>query len=71
MVANILERRSYDEVPFTRVLALLEKHRGIERVKDRAQAFTEKARSIVAAFPESPYQRALVAVTELVTERDH
>ena len=71
MVANILERRSYDEIPFTRVLALLEKHRGIERVKDRAQAFTEKARSIVAAFPESPYQRALVAVTELVTERDH
>ena len=71
LVAAILERRNYDEVPFARILALLEKYRGIERVKERAQAFTEKARSIVAGFPESPYQRALLSVTELVTERDH
>jgi octaprenyl-diphosphate synthase len=40
-------------------------------VRERAQAFTEKARAIIASFPESPYQRALLAVTELVTERDH
>ena len=45
--------------------------RGIERVRDRAQAFTEKARQIINEFPESPYQRALLAVTDLVTERDH
>ncbi len=57
--------------PFARILALLEKYRGIERVKERAQAFTEKARRIIAEFPDSPYQRALLAVTELVTERDH
>ena len=44
---------------------------GIERVKERAQAFTDKARQMIGEFPESPYQRALLAVTELVTERDH
>jgi octaprenyl-diphosphate synthase len=71
LVETILERRSYDEVPFSRILALLEKYRGIERVKERAQAFTDKARQIIASFPDSPYQRALMAVTELVTERDH
>ena len=40
-------------------------------MKERAQAFTDKARAIINEFPESPYQRALLAVTELVTERDH
>lgn len=71
LVETILERRNYDEVPFARILALLEKYNAIERVKDRAQAFTDKARAIIGEFPESAYQRALLAVTELVTERDH
>src|SRR5580658_7294415 len=71
LVEIILQQRSYDEVPFARILALLEKYRGIERVKERAQTFTDKARSIIGEFPESPYQRALTTVTELVTERDH
>ena len=53
-----------------RSAALLEKYRGIERVREKAQAFTNKARQIIGEFPESPYQRALLRVTELVTERD-
>jgi octaprenyl-diphosphate synthase len=71
LVEIILQQRSYDEVPFARILGLLEKYRGIERVKERAQAFTDKARNIMGEFPDSPYQRALLTVTELVTDRDH
>jgi len=71
LVETILEQRNYDAVPFARILALLEKYRGIERVKDRAQAFTDKARQIIGEFPESPYQRALLTVTDLITDRDH
>jgi octaprenyl-diphosphate synthase len=71
LVASILRQRSYDSVPFARILSLLEKYGGVERVKDRAQAFTDKARQIISEFPDSPYQRALLAVTDLVTERDH
>ena len=71
LVETILRRRDYEEVPFSRILALLAQYRAIQRVKDRAQAFTEKARLIIGEFPDSPYQRALLAVTELVTERDH
>jgi octaprenyl-diphosphate synthase len=71
LVETILRQRNYDEVPFSRILALLKKYRGVERVKERAQAFTDKARQIISQFPESPYQRALLSVTELVTERDH
>ena len=68
---TILRDRNYDTVPFSRILALLDKYRGIERVKERAQSFTDKARNIMNEFPDSPYQRALLAVTELITDRDH
>ena len=71
LVETILADRNYERVPFKRILALLEKYRGIERVKERAQAFTDKARRTMGEFPDSPYQRALLAVTDLIIERDH
>jgi len=67
----VLADRSYERVPFERILDLIIRRGGVERVRQRARAFTEKARSIIGEFPESPYQRALYAVTELVTERDY
>jgi octaprenyl-diphosphate synthase len=70
-VETILRERSYDSVGFPRILAMIERYHGITRVKERAHAFTEKARGIIGEFPESPYQRALYSVTDLVTERDH
>lgn len=69
-IENILADKSYDRVPFPQVLRMLNRHNGIDRVRERAQDFTDKARAIIGAFPDSPYQRALVAVTDLVTERD-
>ena len=71
LVETILADRNYERVPFQRILTLLEKYQGIERVKERAQAFTNKARQTMSDFPESPYQRALMAVTDLITDRDH
>ncbi len=70
-VETILRERNYDRVPFSQVLEMVERYQGISRVKERAQAFTDKARGIINEFPESPYQRALYSVTELITERDH
>ncbi len=70
-VERVLVDRHYENVPFAQILALVENHQGIERVRERAQAFTDKARQLIAEFPESPYQRALCGITELVTERDH
>jgi len=70
-IETILRERSYQTVRFAQVLELVAKYRGIVRVRERAQAFTDKARSILAGLAESPYQRALYAVTELITERDH
>jgi octaprenyl-diphosphate synthase len=70
-VETILRERNYDKAPFRKILAMVERHRGIERVRERAQAFTDKARAVISGFPESPYQRALYAVTDLITDRDH
>ena len=71
LVECVLKDGNYDHAPFSKILDLIERHHGIERVRERAQSFTEKARSIICEFPESPYQRALYAVTDLITDRDH
>ncbi len=71
LVEAILRDGSYDGVPFEQILAFVERRRGLERAMARAEAFTEKAREIVGEFPDSPYQRALFGLTELVTDRDH
>jgi octaprenyl-diphosphate synthase len=71
VVDSVLKDGNYDRVPFEKIRWLIERHRGFERVQERAQSFTDKARSIIAEFPESPAQRALAALTDLVTDRDH
>lgn len=70
-VETILGDGDYARAPFSGILALIERHRGIERAMRRAEVFTGKAREIIGGFPESPHQRALQALTELVTSRDH
>jgi octaprenyl-diphosphate synthase len=71
LVEIVLEERTYDRVPFREIRALIEKYHGLERVQERAHAFTDKARRLIGEFPESPYQRALYGVIDLVTDRDH
>jgi octaprenyl-diphosphate synthase len=70
MVENVLADRSYDSVPFADILAMVERHSGIQRTRERAQQFTGHARQIVSEFPDNPYQRALFTLTDLVTARD-
>ena len=71
LVAAVLDDGGYERVPFSRILDLIERRHGVERARERAQSFTEKARAIINEFPDSAYQRALYAVTDLITERDH
>jgi octaprenyl-diphosphate synthase len=70
-VDRVLKEGNYNQSPFSNILGMIERRGGFDRVRERAQCFTEKARAMVTEFPESPYQRALAALTELVTERDH
>ena len=70
LVETVLTDRSYANVSFEDVYAMVERHDGIQRTRERAQQFTDRARQIVGEFPDGPYQRALVTLTDLVTERD-
>src|ERR1017187_9706949 len=70
LVETVLRDRGYEKAPFADVLAMVEKHGGVQRTRERALQFTERARQVVAEFPENPYQRALFTLTDLVTERD-
>ena len=69
-IETVIADGSYEHVPFMRVLQMLEHYGAVPRVYERAHTFTKKARSILAGFPESPAQRALHAIVDLVTERE-
>ena len=71
LVETVLSDGNYDQVPLLKILQILQKHSGIERARERAGEFAAKARALIQAFPESPFQRALSSVTEMVTDRDH
>jgi octaprenyl-diphosphate synthase len=69
-VAQVLKDRSYENAPFEEIYEIIERRGGIQRTRERAQQFTDRARQVIAEFPDSPYQRALGTLTDLVTERD-
>ena len=71
LIDSVLADGNYESVPFLKILQMIRKYRGIERAMERAQSLTDKARAQLLEFPNSKYQRALLAVTDLVTERDH
>ena len=53
-VETVLADGNYDQVPFAKILQILTRHGSIERARERAQFFTDKARQIISEFPESP-----------------
>jgi octaprenyl-diphosphate synthase len=66
----VVQDRSYERATFAAVLDTLQRRGGIDRARERAEYFADRARSIISEFPDSPYQRALAAVTDMVTERE-
>jgi octaprenyl-diphosphate synthase len=68
-IETVISDGAYEEVPFMRIVQILGQHGAIARAYERAHSFTEKSRTIITRFPESPAQRALHAVVDLVTER--
>lgn len=68
-IETVLLDRDYKEVRFEEVRNVVEQRGGIQRVLERAQQFSERAMQIIADFPDSVYQRNLIAIAELVVER--
>jgi len=70
MIETILKDRNYDRVPFSAVLEIIEKYKGVERSQERARQFTERARQIIDTFPDSPYRKAVLTIADIITDRD-
>ena len=70
LIETILKDRSYERVPFSRVLEIIEKYRGVERAQERALHFTDRARQIIETFPDSAYRKAVLTIADIVTDRD-
>ncbi len=69
MVQTILNEGSYEQVPFMRIVQMLDRHHSVLRAYERARHFTEKSRTILLTFPSSEARRALHSILDLVTER--
>jgi octaprenyl-diphosphate synthase len=69
-VETVLRDGNYSRVPLSRIQEFIRERRGLARARERANFFTERARTLIATFAESRYQEALAAVTDLVTERE-
>lgn len=70
MIETILKDCNYDRVPFSAVLEIIEKYKGVERAQERAQQFTARARQVIDSFPDSPYRKAVLTIADIITERD-
>jgi octaprenyl-diphosphate synthase len=70
LIEQVVIERSYTNASLESVLRVLEQRGGIDRARERASAFADKARAGIQEFPESPFQRALATVTDLVTDRE-
>lgn len=71
LIETVVRDGGYQRVSLAEVIDLIERHGGLQRARERAQAFADKAREAILQFPESPFQKALQHVTEIVTQRDH
>jgi octaprenyl-diphosphate synthase len=71
VVETILRNGAYGGSAIEDVRAFLDRYSAVDRARVRAQEFANKARAIIAEFPDSAYQRALAAIAELVTDREY
>lgn len=69
-VEIVLRDRNYSAVGFDRIFDIVERHGGIQRTRERAAQFTDRARQIMAEFRDNPFQRAMLTLADLITERD-
>lgn len=70
MVAAVLEDRDFSRVAIEEIVALIHEGGTLERTRDLARQFGERARIDLMHFPDSPARRALESLPELILSRD-
>ena len=70
LIETVLRERSFDSVPYARILAILRKYCSVEAASARAMQYAELARNAICGFPESEFKRALLWAPEFVVARE-
>ena len=70
-VSRVLQDRSYDNVPFERILEIVARHKGVEMARQAACDYAAKANVLIGQFPETPAQRALQSIPDFVVQREY
>lgn len=68
-IETVVSDASYERVPLMYIVQILQRHNAIARAYERAYTFTQQSRAIISIFPDSPAQRALTSILDLVTDR--
>jgi len=69
-VSRVLEDGGFVSVQFAEILDLVEHYETLRAARDKAQDFSEKARSFLEGFPNSPYKDALRSLPDFILERE-
>jgi octaprenyl-diphosphate synthase len=70
MVAAVLEDRDFSRVGIDEILALVREGGTLDRTRDLARQFAERALIELRHFQDSPAKRALESLPELILSRD-
>jgi octaprenyl-diphosphate synthase len=69
-VLTVLRDGSFENISFRRLRASLEKHGCLEDTRARAAAEAERARALMATFPDSRWREILLGIPESILNRD-
>jgi octaprenyl-diphosphate synthase len=70
-VAAVLEDRDFSRVSSEEIVSLVRESGTLERTRELARQYGEKARRELHCFPEGNARRALESLPELILSRDH
>src|SRR5262249_54044698 len=68
---TILQKRTFDTVQPTDVVAILNRYNSIDYAASEAAAYAAAARHALSGFPDSEIKRALLWIPDFVLERDN
>jgi octaprenyl-diphosphate synthase len=69
-VSQVLEEGGFQSVQFAEILDLIEHYGTLQAAREKAQEFSDKARSFLEGFPSSPYKDALRSLPDFILDRE-
>jgi octaprenyl-diphosphate synthase len=70
LIAKIASEKSFGETDPAMILELAQKYGGVEKTKEYARTYIERARTALEHFPPSPSRAALTAALDFVVARN-